>query len=437
MEKDIVVHTEFTNFVAEHPDIINADKLPRKWVAAAKVGQVVDVTGELCVVTAEALKSSVGTWKDGKIFDDHKDQKDGFKIYADKYEDPFLCFELDEQTIKNLDAGAGGSIDALATRVKDQKILAMTGVGYSILSKGKMPACTKEAGCAIPIAGEVKTAPLDTKWDFNAADYSIEQLEVACAWHDAKVPKAERVKTDYKLPFKTPGGAIVWHGVVAAMAALNGARGDVNISPTDKKTVYKILVAAYKLFEKQPPDLKAEIEINQNKGGIETMADDEKDKPVSYSKEQVAEIKAAAVADESERLTALHKVEMNDMTTVQAAELKTLGEKHVAEMETQRVEVQKRAEMIESLSTKYALSDEAKKGLTEAKTLADALALFGTLKVEKAEPVIAAEGGASGCGIVLGSEIEGEAPKTVKIEEVGSYNPYTRKYDPTYREELI
>jgi hypothetical protein len=93
--------------------------------------------------------------------------------------------------------------------------------------------------------------------------------------------------------------------------------------------------------------------------------------------------------------------------------------------------------MIESLSTKFALSPEAKKTLIDAKSIEDVYTLLATLKVEKAEPVVAAEGGAKGHGITMGSEIEANAPKTRKVEEIGSYNPHTGKYVPTYREELI
>jgi hypothetical protein len=148
-------------------------------------------------------------------------------------------------------------------------------------------------------------------------------------------------------------------------------------------------------------------------------------------------MKAEAVKTVGEQLTATHKVEISDLEKAHAAELKTLGETHVTEMATQRDDVTKHVEMVESLTTKFALSPDAKKALIDAKSVEDVYTLLATLKVEKAEPVVAAEGAAAtGCGIVLGSEIEGKAPETVKIEQVGDYDPYTGKYKPSYREEL-
>jgi hypothetical protein len=339
MTEDIKIQTEFIKFRAEYPNSVNVDNLPRKWVAAAKNGQVVNVKDKICVVTAEALKSSLGTWKDGKIFDNHETQISGFKIYGDKYEDPFLYFELDEQTIKNLGEGEGGSIDSIATKIENQKILEMTGIGYSILRPGIIPSCPKEAGCGI--AGE------------GAAEEGGSNVNI--------------------------GGGI------------------------------------------PNPNIK-----------VDKMGDPE----VSFSEDQVATMKAEAVKTVGEQMTATHKVEISDLEKVHAAELKTLGETHATEMATQRDEVTKHVEMVESLSTKFALSPEAKKTLVDAKTPEDVYTLLETLKVEKAEPVIAAKGGAeTGCGIILGSEIEGKAPESIKIEEVGTYNPFTGKYEATYREE--
>jgi hypothetical protein len=417
------------------------DTLPRHWIHAAKAGQVINIEDTLAVITGEALESSLGTWDKGIIFRNHRDTKRGFKIYDVKYKDPFLSFLLDDNTIAELENGTGGSIDAVATEVKDAKVLKMAGVGYSILNEGQMPSCTKEAGCGIPIAGSVEIAPIDTKWDFDKADYTLDQLNKTCAWRNLSKAQDELTKDDYELGFKTPDGTIVYSGVEAAMAGLNGAYQDVNIPKGDRKTVYNILVAAYKLFDKEPPGLKTAInaEIKKEGGSEEEMADKTEEKAVTYSPEQVAEIRAAAVAEESEKLEALHKVEMGELKTAQTAELKTLGEAHTAELVKQADEVQKQTALIESISAKYALSDEAKEMLMKAKSVDETLTLFESLKVEKTEPIIAAESGkpASG-GIVMGAaKIEGQAPKTVKVEEVGNYNPYTRKYEPSYREELI
>ena len=361
-----------------------------------------------------------------------------------------MYFLLDNIIVAHLKNAAGGSIDAFATKIEENKVTGMTGKGYSIISKGLMPSCTKEAGCGIPIAGAVELAGIDTKWDFEKADYTLDQLEVACAWKNTAKAKEDRTKEDYKLAYKLPNGKIVWHGVHAAMAALNGARQDVNIPTKDRKTVYNVLKAAYKLFEKEPPELKATLEVEiKEKGGLEKdMADKIEEKAeVSFSAEQVAEIKAAAIAEVTETLGNAHKVEMTTAETAKADELKTLTDAHVIELEKQRTETFERAAMIESLSTQYSLTEEAKKALIDAKTLEEALTLFSTLKITK--PI--AGGGAAeekkdkkdgkdekGGGVIMGGgAAEEKAPETIKVPEVGSYDPIKGEYIEAFREEPI
>jgi hypothetical protein len=222
------------------------------WVTAAKVGQLVRVRDEFKTLTKEAVLSSLGTWKNGSIKDDHNAIRASFNIYGDKFEEPFLYFLLDQETASDVSNSVGGSIDARATEIIDEKVTKMAGVGYSIISQGGLPLCTKEAGCGIPIAAaEERKASLETKWDFNKADYTQEQLERACAWVNKS--KEERTKEDCKLAYKLPNGTIVWAGVHAAIAALNGARTPVNIPKSDREKVYNVLKAAYTLFDKVPP----------------------------------------------------------------------------------------------------------------------------------------------------------------------------------------
>jgi hypothetical protein len=415
-----------------------------QWIPAAKEGQVISLQDGLGVITREGLESSVGTWKNGNIFDNHKTLKAGFTIHGDKFISPYLYFLLDDIIVAHLGKSAGGSIDALAMKVDGNKVIGMKGVGYSVISPGLVPSCTKEAGCGIPIAGEVKLADIDTKWDFKNQDYSLEQLEIASAWKDITKPQEERTEEDYKLVYKQPDGKIVWRGVHAAMSILNRDQQDVNISREDRESVYDILSAAYKLFEKEPPELKqkSKVEIKNNGGSKRKMVDKipEVKPEVTFSPTQVAEIKAAAIAEVTEQLGNAHKAGVADMEAIKAAELKTLGEAHTAELEAQREAVTKQVGMVEALATQYSLSEEAKKALSDAKTLEDALALFAGLTITK--PIAgkgAAEGGKEdkGGGVIEGAgKIEAKAPETVKIEEVGNFNPYTKKYEPTYREEL-
>jgi hypothetical protein len=185
-------------------------------------------------------------------------------------------------------------------------------------------------------------------------------------------------------------------------------------------------------------------ELEEKGGNKGKMADKTPEvKPeVTFSPKQVAEIKAAAIAEVTEQFGNAHKAEVADMEAAKAVELKTLGESHTTELEAQRELVTKQVGMIESLSAQYSLSEEAKKTLTEAKTVEDALALFAGLTITKP---IAGEGAAEdgdkgdkGGGIIQGGAvIEAAAPKKVKIEEVGNYDATTGKYIPSYREELI
>lgn len=63
---------------------------------------------------------------------------------------------------------------------------------------------------------------------------------------------------DYKLPFATViNGDLkaVWNGVAAAMGALNGAQGGVDMPDADKEDVYHEIGTYYKRFGKDQPEL--------------------------------------------------------------------------------------------------------------------------------------------------------------------------------------
>jgi len=75
------------------------------------------------------------------------------------------------------------------------------------------------------------------------------------------VKGAEDNLTGYKLPFADiVNGSLkaIWRGVSAAMAALLGARGGVNIPDADKKKIYNNLAKYYKKFDKEVPEFKSE-----------------------------------------------------------------------------------------------------------------------------------------------------------------------------------
>lgn len=66
--------------------------------------------------------------------------------------------------------------------------------------------------------------------------------------------------SDLKLPHhlaqKTGVGPCVWRGTAAAMGALLGARGGVDIPGGDRRAVYDHLAKHYSQFDKEPPDFK-------------------------------------------------------------------------------------------------------------------------------------------------------------------------------------
>jgi len=103
---------------------------------------------------------------------------------------------------------------------------------------------------------ETPKAPEDEKWDGprEVREAEISDLKVMCAWFDSENPD---IKSSYKLPHhKAKGHAVVWRGVAAAMVALLGGRGGVDISDKDRKGVYNHLVKHYKQFDKEPPEFR-------------------------------------------------------------------------------------------------------------------------------------------------------------------------------------
>ncbi len=93
----------------------------------------------------------------------------------------------------------------------------------------------------------------DKSWDELS-----ESEKRSIAGHFAWAPKMPPDRfTDLKLPHHNPKThAVVWRGVVAAMAALFGARGGVDIPSEDRKKVYNHLAAHYKEFGNEPPEFR-------------------------------------------------------------------------------------------------------------------------------------------------------------------------------------
>ncbi|MBE8539431.1 HK97 family phage prohead protease [Geoglobus acetivorans] len=93
----------------------------------------------------------------------------------------------------------------------------------------------------------------DKSWD-ELSDSEKRSIAGHFAWSPKNPPEKF---TDLKLPHHDPKThAVVWRGVVAAMAALMGARGGIDIPSEDRKKVYDHLAAHYKEFGNEPPEFR-------------------------------------------------------------------------------------------------------------------------------------------------------------------------------------
>jgi HK97 family phage prohead protease len=124
---------------------------------------------------------------------------------------------------------------------------------------------------AVPYADH-GVADENAEWDgpaqVQACEDDLEKLKEICAWFDSE--NAD-VKASYKLPHhQVDGMKAVWKGVAAAMGALLGGRGGVDIPEADRQGVYNHLAKHYKQFEKEVPEMKkySEQEIAEIEKGI-------------------------------------------------------------------------------------------------------------------------------------------------------------------------
>lgn len=126
---------------------------------------------------------------------------------------------------------------------------------YSTDNEGVIELEENEIKGTIPFK-ETPKAPEGEKWDGprEVREAEVSDLKVMCTWVDSE---HSDIKRGYKLPHhKAKGHAVVWRGVAAAMVALLGGRGGVNIPDSDKKGVYSHLAKTYKQFDKEPPEFR-------------------------------------------------------------------------------------------------------------------------------------------------------------------------------------
>ncbi len=104
----------------------------------------------------------------------------------------------------------------------------------------------------------------DKSWE-ELSDSEKRSIVGHYAWSPKPIP--DRF-TDLKLPHHDPKThAVVWNGVRAAMAALFGARGGVDIPSADRRPVYNHLAKHYKEFGKKPPEFHMLEELRIKCGG--------------------------------------------------------------------------------------------------------------------------------------------------------------------------
>lgn len=166
----------------------------------------------------------------------------------------------------------------------------------------------KEKG-VIPFK-ETPTADPDTPWDGPAEirEAEVDDLKIMCAWFDSDNPD---IKQSYKLPHHKASGEhpTVLRGVFAAMGALLGARGGVDIPDSDRRGVYNHLARHYRQYDAEPPEFRAYTETE-----LEKMFGDEANK---------GEEKDGAVIRGKNRKLLINAIELLEQTSVS---LKTLLE---------------------------------------------------------------------------------------------------------------
>ncbi len=160
---------------------------------------------------------------------------------------------------------------------------------------------------------ELASMPLDdsSSWDWDwarDANAIIEKLgwsglARACAYVKRENGKLPEKKENYKLPFaKLKNGKLTIYksGVIAAMRALLGARGGVDIPADEKKTVYNKLARLYRLFDMTPPEFHNEQEVESMELEELKKSLEEAQKELEEKNKVIEELKAKLVEYELE-----------------------------------------------------------------------------------------------------------------------------------------
>jgi len=233
----------------------------------------------------------------------------------------------------------------------------------------------------------------DKSWDELS-----EEEKRSIAGHFAWAPKnpPERF-TDLKLPHHDPKThAVVWRGVVAAMAALFGARGGVDIPDEDRKKVYNHLAAHYREFDREPPefrfleefatklleeqpDLKSPLFKKQSMNEVEKKVEEltaeierlkAENEELRRKLESYEEKEKAAIIEKIKRAAAIVRAEINeeDLKKANVVELKLVYADLADKIISQKVEkVKTPVEDSDYIETKWGRADVRK--LTELRKM--------------------------------------------------------------------
>jgi len=163
-------------------------------------------------------------------------------------------------------------------------------------------------------------APENTPWSWDASDANAvlgdppnwRRFASVHAWYDESAPE---VRGSYKLAFaKVIDGSIhiVWRGVAAAMGALLGARGGVDLPADEKEAVYRKLTALYARFDKEPPALRSGDTGLDNAGSQGSTATSQSDAAVSAelpstTSEENAMTDNSSTATDTKRLDSMER----------------------------------------------------------------------------------------------------------------------------------
>jgi hypothetical protein len=159
-------------------------------------------------------------------------------------------------TINSVSASDGEKlIEMIAERVEVRLTPLIRQAVKDVFSRGAIP------------SHETPKADEDTEWDgsvaIREANGRIELRRMHTYVGDEGDPEA---KSSYKLPHHQKDGTVVWTGVAAAMAALMGARGGVNVPNESRRGIYNHLKRHYEQFRKEPPEFRT-VEQLATRGG--------------------------------------------------------------------------------------------------------------------------------------------------------------------------